>query len=67
MLTIEYVEKFDHDGLYKLYMTEKYIIFMTTTTNANVNPKNMLVQLAWTSPPALAHKLALAATPALPC
>ena len=29
--------------------------------------KNMLVQLAWTGPPAQARKLALAGTPAQPC
>ena len=37
-----------------------------TLTNINFTPKNMLVQSAWTGPPAPAHKLALAGTPAQP-
>ena len=58
-------KKFDNDKPYQLNMNEKYIIFMTAT-NINFNAKNILVQLAWTGPLALACKLALAGTPAQP-
>ena len=37
-----------------------------TPTNINFTPKNMLVRLGWTCPPAPTRKLALAGTPAQP-
>ena len=59
-------KKFHNDETYRLNLTKKYIIFMTMT-NIDFTPKNMLVRLALTGPPALAHKLARAWTPAQPC